>query len=145
MSVDEYILIAAILWGGFGLLVIAAAAGVVLAWRGQRGAALGLLLASSLGLLVFSAIGGFSIGRFTAVVPVLLSGYKAGMGRGRITVGACLLGAALLYIAFSWFLTPLVSTGGILSTVLSGWGILLYIVVAIAAFGWSVLHPPARV
>ena len=35
MSVDEYILIAAILWGGFGLLVIAATAGVVLAWRGD--------------------------------------------------------------------------------------------------------------
>jgi hypothetical protein len=137
-------LIAGILWAGFLLLIVTAAAGVLLGRQHHRAAALALLLVSALGLLAFSEIAGFSIGRMTALIPVLISAHIVGMGRGKTTVGACLIGATLLYVAFSWLLTPVASSGGIWSAVFGSWGILLYAILSMVAFGWSVSRPPKR-
>lgn len=141
---DTFAVTAEVLWGILGLCLVAAAAGVLLAWRGHRGGALTLLFVAAVGILAFSLAGGFSVGRFTAVLPVLLTGYAVGMGRGPATVAACLLLAAVVYLAGSWVLTPAVTAGGVLALLFGFWAIPLYLVAAVAAFGWTALNPPGR-
>lgn len=132
---DPYQLIAQLLWTGFFLSLIALIAGIVVANGSHRTAAIMLLLVAELGTLIFSFIGGFSIRRFTAVIPVLVTGYVIGMGRNRLTVGACLIGAAMIYGLFSWLLTPLGLYGGVLATLFGFWAMPLYGVLATVAFG----------
>ena len=142
-QVDQYQLIADILWSGFAVSIIALIAGVLLSLRGQRGAALALLFIAVIGTLAFSLVGGLSIGRFTVLFPVLISGYVVAIGRGRVTVAIWVLGAAVLYIAFSWLLTPVVLAGGVFALVFGLWAIPAYAILALAAFGWSALNPPS--
>jgi hypothetical protein len=134
---DQYQLVADALWSGFALSIVAAVSGVLVARHGYRGAALGLLFASALGTLAFSFIAGFSVGPFTALIPVLITGYMAGMGRGRRTVAECLLAATIVYLAASWLLSPV-------GFVFVAWPISLYLGTAIVAFGWALLRPPAE-
>lgn len=129
--------IAGLLWGMFWLAIVAAIVGVVLRHRQRRGAALGLLFESAVALLLFSFIAGFSIGRFTAALPVLISGYMVAMDRDPMLVAAWLLAAAVFYLACSWLLTPLVRVGGVFAVVLGLWAIPMYFGVAFAALGWS--------
>ena len=58
------------------------------------------------------------------------------MGRGRTAVAAGLLAAAVLYVAFSWLLTPLMPTGTVLGYVFGFWAIPTYAILALAVFGW---------
>jgi len=128
---------AGVLWGMFGLAIVAAIVGVLLRGRQRRGAALRLLFGSTVALLLFSIIAGFSVGRFTAVVPVLISGYMVALDRNPMVVAAWLLAAGILCLACSWLLTPLVLVGGVFAVVLGFWAVPLYFVVAVAALGWS--------
>jgi len=142
-DVDQYQLIAAVLWAGFGGCILALMAGLLLAQHpAQRSLALTLLFVAVLGTLAFSFVGGFSIGRFTAVIPVLVIGYMVGMGRGPGAVTGCLFGAAVLYVAFSWLFTPLVLTGVPFSFLFGFWAIPVYSILAVAAFVWAVRKPP---
>ena len=138
---DEYQLIAEALRSDFGLYIVVSTAGVLLARRGHRHAALALLFIAVLGTLAFSVVGEFSVGRFTTAIPVLVSGYVLGMGRRPMVVASRTF-AAVVYLAFSWLLTPLVLSGGLLGVVFGAWGIPFYLLAVIAAFGWSFVNPP---
>jgi hypothetical protein len=142
-SMDYHQLIAELLWTGFAICVIGIFAGVQLAWRGHRNAALGLLLACALGTSAFSLVAGFSVGRFTALIPALVTGYMFGMGRGWPIVTAGLVVALATYVSFSWMLTDLMFQGGIFSLVFGAWAIPTYAIAALAAYAVSVTHPPA--
>jgi hypothetical protein len=136
--------IAVLLWTGLAVTIIAAIAGVRLGWRGRRNLALGLLLFAALGTSAFSLIGGFSVGRFTAVIPVLLTSYMLAMDRGRLMTMAALVSALAVYIACSWVLSVLLFQGGIFELILGAWAIPLYAVAAVIAYVWSVGHPVVR-
>jgi hypothetical protein len=140
--VDRYQLIAAVLWGGFQLSIIALIAGLLAHHRKRRVLALTLLFISVVGTLAFFYVGGFSIGRFTAVIPVLVIGYLVAMGRGLAVTAACVLAAGLMYLAFSWLFTPLVLTGSAFSLVFGFWAIPVYAILALVAFGWAFAKPP---
>ena len=135
-------LMAGVLWMGFGLSIVAAVVSVRLSMRGRREQALSLLFLAVLGTLAFAYVGGFSVGRFTGLIPVLFIGYMVGMGRGRMVVVGCLVIAVIVYILISWLLTPLVAVGGPLAVVFGAWGIPTYLVVAVAACFWTVGRPP---
>ena len=92
----------------------------------------------------FSLIGGFSVGRFTAVIPVLLTSYMLAMDRGRLMTMAALVGALAVYIACSWMLSVLLFQGGIFELIFGAWAIPLYAVAAVVAYVWSVTHPVVR-
>lgn len=141
-GVDFYALIAAVLWTVFGLSLVASTAGVLLVLRQRRQPALVALFCAVVGLLAFSMIAGFSIGRFTCAIPVLLIGSAIGAGRGPAVLGASMIGSVLVYLAFSWWLTPLLFFGGVFSIVFGSWGITFYALLAIGAFGWAALSPP---
>lgn len=134
-------MVAGILWTGFQLALIAVIGGLVAQLRGRRGLALTLFAFAVAWLLVFSFLGGFSIGRFTALIPVMVIGYVLGMGRGPVAVAGCLLGAALVYAAFSWLLYG--SVAGAVPLLFSAWAIPFYAVLGVAAFAWALIKPPA--
>jgi hypothetical protein len=140
---DQYQLIAAILWGGFQVSLIALIAGLLAQHRGRRNLALTLLLISVLGTLGFSFVGGFSVGRFTAIIPLLVIGYVVAMGRGPAAVASGVLAAALTYVAFSWLFTPHLLTGGPFAFVFGFWAIPFCAILAIAAFGWAFAKRPS--
>ena len=140
---DQYQLIAAILWGGLQLSLIALIAGLLAQHRGRRNLALTLLLISVLGTLGFSFVGGFSVGRLTAIIPVLVIGYVVTIGRGPAAALSGVLAAALTYVAFSWLFTPLVLTGGPLAFVFGFWAIPFYAILALAAFAWAFAKRPS--
>jgi hypothetical protein len=123
LLMNKYDVIAGVLWGMFGLAIVAAIVGVLLGRRHCRGAALGLLFGATVALLLFSFIAGFSIGRFTAVLPVLMSGYMVATGRSAMVVATWLLAAGILYLACSWLLTSLVLVGGVFAVVLGFWAV----------------------
>src|SRR5436853_6863752 len=103
----QYHLIAAILWGGLQLSLIALIARLLAQHRGRRNLALTLLLISVLGSLGFSFVGGFSVGRLTAIIPVLVIGYVVTIGRGPAAALSGVLAAALTDAVFSWLCPPL--------------------------------------
>lgn len=140
---DTYALIATVLWTGFFICVIAVPVAALAMRHGHRSTALVILLAASLGLLVFSGIAGFSIGRLTALLPMLVIGYMAGLGRGRWFVLGGLLTAVLAYLAFSWYLTPLASLGGWFDAVFGSWGILAYFPLAVLVFAAAMATDPS--
>ena len=142
-AMDQYLLVAAILWAFFGVCLLALIAGLLLAQhRPQRRTGLTVLLMAIVGILAFSFVGGFSVGRFTAVIAVLATGYMVATGRGPLAVGASMVGAALLYLAFSWLFTPLVLSGGIFALLFGAWAIPVYGLLAVAAFVWAITNPP---
>lgn len=136
-------LIAAILWTTFAGCIVALLAGVVVAQHHpQRALALVLVFVSILGILAFSFIGGFSLGRFTALLAVLGIGYLVALGRGPLIVAGNLVAAGLLYLVCSWLLTDLVLRGGIYADLFGAWAIPSYGVLAVAAFAWAIMNPP---
>lgn len=136
-------MIATVLWAAFTAAIVGAAVGLNWSFNDRRSSGLGLLFASALVLLGFSFAAGFSIGRFTTAIPVLLVGAMVGAGRGWVAVHTLLLLAAATYIACSWFLTPLMLEGRLPLWLFGAWAIPLYGLLALIGFGVSFLVPPA--
>ena len=135
-----YSMVAGILWAGFQLSLIAVIAGLVAQLRGRRRLALTLFAFAVAWLLVFSFVAGFSIGRFTALIPVMVIGYVVGMGRGPAAVAGALLAAAFIYAASSWLFYG--SLADAVPLLFSAWAIPFYAVLGVAAFAWALMKPP---
>lgn len=135
-------MIATVLWAAFTAAIVGAAVGLNWAFTDRRSSGLGLLFAITLMLLGFSLAAGFSIGRFTTAIPVLLVGAMVGVGRGWVAVLALLLVAAATYLACSWLLTPLMLEGRLPLWLFGAWAIPLYGLLALIGFSVSLLIPP---
>ena len=122
--------------------IIAVIAGLLAQLRGRRRLALALFAFAVAWLLVFSFLGGFSIGRFTALIPLMVIGYVVGMGRGLAAVAGSLLAAALIYAAFSWLFYS--SAAGAFPLLFSAWAIPFYAVLGLTAFVWALSKPPRQ-
>ena len=109
--------------------------------RDHRQAGLAALLGSTLMLLAFSFAAGFSIGRFTAAIPVMLIGVMLGAGRGALGVINALIAAAIVYFMCSWLLSSLVLQGGVFSWLFGAWAIPLYALLALAAYAAAATTP----
>ena len=135
-------MLAAILWAGFQAAIIAVIAGLFAQVRGRRRLALTLFALAVVFTLAFSYIGGFSIGRFTALIPVLVIGYVVGMGRGPAVVAGCILLALLIYAIFSWVFTTRLPTTGPFMYLFGSWAVPLYAILGLAVFIWAFARPP---
>jgi hypothetical protein len=144
---DQYQFTASVLWIGLGLALLAAATAPLAARDAGYAYALLLLIVATAYTLFFASISGFSIGRFVAAIPVLLTGYALAQGRGYRFMIVSLTGAVATYFAFSWLLTPILFAAGgpnsLLAAVLGAWGIPLYAAIALVVFIWTALNPPA--
>jgi hypothetical protein len=93
-------------------------------------------------LLGFSFLAGFSIGRFTAAIPVLLIGAMIGIGRGWLALLASLLVATAMYVVCSWLLTPVMVSGELPLWLFGAWAIPLYGLFALIALSVSLSLSP---
>ena len=142
---DQYQLIALALWAGLGLALLAAAIAPLAARHGAHAYAVLLLFAATTYTLFFASISGFSIGRFMAVIPVVLIGYCIAQSRGYRWMVSSLIISLATYFAFSWLLTPIAFAAGPdspLAAILGAWGIPLRAGLALVAFTWTAFNPP---
>ena len=130
-------------WGGFYAALLAASVGILAGHRGRPRIALGILGTSALVLLLFSMIGGFSVGRVTILLPVLIGGYVLGMGRGWVAVFSGILIATIVYALGSWWLTDTLD-GVALGIILAFWGAPIYVAFLVVAFATAVANPSFR-
>jgi hypothetical protein len=126
-----------VLWTGFGLCLLAIVVALLAVRHGFLRLAWVLLFVSTAGTLYFSFLSGFSIGRFTAAIPVLTTAYALGIGRGAKATVVFLAAGVAVYVAGSWVLTPLEFGGGLLAWLFGGWAIATYAVLALLVFGWT--------
>ena len=101
--------------------------------RAYRPALTTLLLVTITGF-AFSFLGGFSIGRFTAILPLLLTAFAVTYGRAAWLQLVAYLAAAFIYVLFAWMIPEQVHY----------WGIQLELPICLIAYGLALLLPPAH-
>lgn len=120
-----------IAWGSLGVFLMAAALGAALLDRAYRPALL-VLCAATVAGSVFSFLTGFSIGRFTSVLPVVLTAFAVTHGRRTILQLAALAIAFAIYYALAWIFPEKVGF----------WGIYIELMLCAAAYGIAFVLAP---
>jgi hypothetical protein len=132
VPVAEQLVLTSIAWGSLALFVGGFAVGATLLERKYRRGLAVLALATVAGF-VFSFLAGFSIGRFTAVLPMLVTAFATSRGRSSYVLAAALLVAVGLYVLLAWLLPVLY------------WGIHIELPLCLLAYAAAYLVPPRRV
>ena len=101
--------------------------------RSYRPALVTLLLVTIAGFAV-SFVGGFSIGRFTAVLPLLLTAFAVTYARALWQQVAAYLAATLIYLLFAWVIPDQVHY----------WGIQFELPICLVAFAVALRFPPVQ-
>src|SRR2546426_11772508 len=96
--------------------------------------AMARLLVATIAAFVLSFLGGFSIGRFTAILPLLLTAFAVTYGRAAWLQLAAYLAAGFIYLLFAWMIPEQVHY----------WGIQLELPICLIASGLALLLPPAH-
>lgn len=74
---------------------------------------LAFLCFATIGGFAFSFIAGFSVGRFTALLPLLLTAFAITYGRSRLLQVAAYAAAVAIYIVLAWVIPEWVGYWGI--------------------------------
>ncbi len=125
-------------WGTLGVFGVGALIGIPMLERRYR-SALALLFVATLGGFVFSFIAGFSIGRFTALLPLVLTAFAVTYGRSarlQLTAHATAVG---LYIVLAWVIPERVGFWGMR---VGFWGIHIELPLCAIAYTIAFLYPP---
>jgi hypothetical protein len=93
---------------------------------------LAILFVATLGGFAFAFITGFSIGRFVAVFPLLVTAYAVTYGRGYLLQVAGFAVAVGLYIILAWLIP------------VHYWGIHIETPICAIAYAIAFLRPPRR-
>jgi hypothetical protein len=99
--------------------------------RSYRPTLVGLFIAT-LGGFAFAFITGFSIGRFTALVPLVVTAYAVTYGRSHRLQLTAYAAALALYILFAWLIPEKVGY----------WGIHIEAPICAIAYAIAFLRPP---
>jgi hypothetical protein len=86
------------------------------------------------GGFTFSFIAGFSIGRFTAVLPLMITAFAVTRDRDRRLQLAAQVVAIGLYVLLAWILAEQVGY----------WGIQLELPLCLLAYAAALIFPPGR-
>ena len=120
-------------WGSFALFIIGAAAGTLLIERTYR-LALAVFAVATTGGFTFSFLAGFSIGRFTAVLPLIVTAFAVTRDRDPRLQLAAQAAAIAIYVLFAWILAEQVGY----------WGIHLDLPLCLLAYAAALVFPPHR-
>jgi hypothetical protein len=132
MQSDAFVL-GAIAWGSFVLFLVGALAGTLLIERAYR-LALAVFVVATVSGFTFSFIAGFSIGRFTALLPLVVTAFAVSRDRDpRLQLGAQ-AGAIAIYVLLAWLLAEQVGY----------WGIQLELPLCLIAYAAALTFPPRR-
>jgi hypothetical protein len=120
-----------IAWSSLGVFGVGALIGIPILERRYR-FALAVLFVATLGGFVFSFIAGFSLGRFTALLPLLLTALAVTYGRSGRLLLAAQATAVGLYILLAWLIPERVGY----------WGIHIELPLCTLAYAIAFLQPP---
>jgi hypothetical protein len=123
----------AIAWGSLALFFIGAFAGTLLLERAYR-LALAVFVVATVGGFTFSYLAGFSIGRFTAVLPLVITAFAVTQYRDPRLQVAAQVAAIGIYVLLAW----------ILDEQIHFWGIQLELPLCLVAYAAALIFPPGR-
>lgn len=132
MQTDPSVLFG-IAWGSFALFFIGAFAGTILLERAYR-LALAIFVIATVSGFAFSFLAGFSIGRFTAVWPLILTAFAITHARGPRLQLAALVAAIGIYVLLAWIVAEQVHF----------WGIQFELPLSLVAYAAALMFPPGR-
>jgi hypothetical protein len=128
----EQLVFTSVAWGSLGIFVLGFGVGAMLLERSYR-RALAILILATLGGFVFSFLAGFSIGRFTAVLPLLVTAFATTRGRTMYLQSGAVAAAIAIYVLFAWILP------------LPFWGIHIELPLCLLAYVMAYVFTPRRV
>jgi hypothetical protein len=117
-------------WASLAIFVVGFIVGATLLPTSYR-TALAVLFSATVGGFVFSFLTGFSIGRFTVVLPLVSTAFAVSYGRGRLLRGLAHAAAILIYVLLAWIV------------VATGWGIPIELPLCALAYVLALLRPPS--
>jgi hypothetical protein len=123
-----------IAWGLFALFLVGAVAGTILLERTYR-PALAIFAVATLSGFIFSFLAGFSIGRFTALLPLVVTAFAVTRYRDPRLQLAAHVAAIGIYVLLAWILAEQVHF----------WGIQIELPMSLAAYALALAFPPTRV
>jgi hypothetical protein len=129
----EHFLLAAIAWGIFVLFVVGTMAGTLLLERTYR-LALAIFAIATVSGFAFSFLAGFSIGRFTAVLPLVVTAFAVTRYRDPRLQLAAQAAAIGVYVLLAWIFAEQVHF----------WGIQIELPLCLAAYATAFVFPPRR-
>jgi len=132
MEIEHFVL-ATIAWGIFALFFIGAFAGTLLLERSYRIALAVFAVATASGF-IFSFLAGFSIGRFTAVLPLIVTAFAVTRYRDPRVQLAAQAVAIGVYVLLAWILADQVHF----------WGIQIELPLCLVAYAAALAVPPDR-
>jgi hypothetical protein len=132
VETDAFVL-GAIAWGSLALFLVGTLAGTLLLERAYR-VALAVFALATVGGFTFSFLSGFSVGRFTAVLPLVITAFAVTRDRDRRLQLAAQVAAIGIYILLAWILDAQVGY----------WGIQLELPLCLVAYAAALIFPPRR-
>ena len=133
MEIDPFVL-GAIAWGSLALFLVGTLIGALLLERAYR-IALVVFAVATVGGFTFSFLSGFSIGRFTAVLPLVVTAFAVTRDRNRRLQLAAQVAAIGLYVLLAWIIPERVGY----------WGIHLELPLCLVAYAAAMIKPPPGV
>ena len=122
-----------IAWGSLALFLVGALVGTLFLERAYR-LALVIFAIATVGGFTFSFLSGFSIGRFTAVLPLVVTAFAVTRDRNPRLQLAAQAAAIGIYVLLAWILAEQVG----------GWGIQLELPLCLVAYAAALIFPPGR-
>jgi hypothetical protein len=132
VEIDAFVL-GAIAWGSLALFLVGTLAGILFIERAYR-PALGVFALATVGGFTFSFISGFSIGRFTAVLPLVVTAFAVTRDRNpRLQLAAQAI-AIGTYILLAW----------VIAEQIGFYGIQIELPLCLVAYAAALIFPPRR-
>jgi hypothetical protein len=122
-----------IAWGSLALFLVGTLLGILFLERAYR-LALVIFAIATVGGFTFSFLSGFSIGRFTAVLPLVVTAFAVSRDRARRLQLAAQAVAIGIYILLAWIFAEQVGL----------WGIQFELPLCLAAYAAALIFPPGR-
>jgi|SRR3984893_3758712 len=129
----DYVILGIVAWGSFVVFLVGAVVGTLYLERAYR-LALAVFAVATVGGFTFSLIGGFSVGRFTAVLPLMLTAFAVTRDRNRVLQLAAQVAAIGIYVVLAWIIAEQVGY----------WGIHLMLPLCLVAYAAALVFPPGR-
>jgi hypothetical protein len=129
----DAIILGTIGWGSLIVFVAGARVGTHFLERAYR-PALAVFVVATVGGFTFSLIAGFSIGRFTAVLPLVVTAFAVTRYRDPRLQLAAQAAAIGVYVLLAWILAEQVHF----------WGIQIELPLCLAAYAAAFVFPPRR-
>jgi hypothetical protein len=129
----DTIVLGAIAWGLFAIFLVGTLVGTLLLERAYR-RALAVFLVATVSGFAFSFLAGFSIGRFTAVLPLVITAFAVTRDRPVRLQLVAQAAAIAIYVLLAWIIPDRIGY----------WGIQFMLPLSLAAYAAALIFPPGR-